>query len=323
MSTLHLCGAGNGEGIRLALQVQRADPRWERLMLLDDDARLHGTERLGLRVEGGFERLAQADARADGVVNLVTRTTAGRARARDRIARFGIPFVSLVHPRVDLLGARLDPNVMLYEGVVVGAEARVGPGSVVLLGAVVGHASVVGGGCIVAPNAVVNARVVLEDGVYVGSNASILPDLRIGAGATIAANTLVVEDVPAGMTALGVPATLLPGAARDGRPAGASVPSLPAAEQAAIEADLHEAFSAVLGIAAVPREGNFFDLGGTSLKALQLCQHLRERCGLPAQPLDLFRSPSVAALATRFAGTGPAAAGLDAARQRAALRRRR
>ena len=36
MRTLFLCGAGNGEGVRLARQVERTRPRFERIVLLDD-----------------------------------------------------------------------------------------------------------------------------------------------------------------------------------------------------------------------------------------------------------------------------------------------
>lgn len=318
MKTLYLCGAGNGEGIRLALQVNRATQRWRRIVLLDDDAGKHGSTRVGLTVASSFDLLREADPTLDEAVNLVTRTTADRARARERIAGFGIPFASLVHPGVDLIGTEVAGDVSLYEHATVGAGASVGPSSVVLVGAVVGHGSRVGQGCVVAPNAVINARVVLEDGVYVGSNASILPDVRIGAGATIAANTMVVGDVPAGATALGVPATLMQAPA-DGTAAraGSSV------DIATLEGNIAAAMREVLSLADdVPRRSNFFALGGTSLKAIQLSRWLGERCGIAADALDLFRFPTVAALAAHYGGTSDGGV-LSQARQRAALRRRR
>jgi serine acetyltransferase/acyl carrier protein len=280
-------------------------------------------------VAGPFDLLREAEPSADEVVNLVTRTTAGRARARERIAKFGIPFASLVHPGVDLLGVQLAGEVSVYQHGTIGAAASVGPSSVVLVGAVVGHGCEVGRGCVVAPNAVINARVVLEDGVYVGSNASILPDLRIGAGATIAGNTLVVSDVPAGATALGVPATLMQvsGAgpmaeAAEAREASAAAASAGAAvDNARLEADIAAAMREVLSLDDVPHGVNFFDLGGTSLKAIQLSQRLRQRCDVAADALDLFRFPTVAALATHYGNTASVSV-LSQARQRAAMRRR-
>lgn len=330
MRTLYLCGVGNGEGIRLALQVNRVTERWRRIVLLDDDAGKHGSTRMGLPVAGSFDLLREADPAADEVVNLVTRTTAGRARARERIAGFGIPFASLVHPGVDLIGAQLAGEVSLYEYVTIGAAASVGRSSVVLVGAVVGHGCEVGQGCVVAPNAVINARVVLDDGVYVGANASILPDLRIGAGATIAGNTLVVSDVPAGATALGVPATLMQVSGADPMAQAIEAPEAsapaasagPAADTTTLEADIAAAMREVLSLAHVSRGGNFFDLGGTSLKAIQLSQWLGERCGIATHALDLFRFPTVAALAAHYGGAAGGGA-LSQARQRAAMRRRR
>lgn len=325
MRTLYLCGVGNAEGIRLALQVNRATGRWRRIVLLDDDAGKHGSTRMGLSVAGPFDLLREADPALDEVANLVTRTTAGRARARERIAGFGIPFTSLVHPGVDLLGIELAGEVGIYGHATIGAAASVGRSSVVLVGAVVGHGSRLGAGCVVAPNAVINARVVLEDGVYVGSNASILPDLRIGAGATIAANTLVLCDVPAGATALGVPATLMQ-ASGAGTNAGtvatlqAGVPPARAVDTAALESDIAAAMREVLSLADVPRGGNFFDLGGTSLKAIQLSRRLGERCGIAADTLDVFRFPTVAALAAHYGGASDGSA-LSLGRQRAAMRR--
>ncbi|HYD76827.1 phosphopantetheine-binding protein [Ramlibacter sp.] len=328
MRTLYLCGVGNGEGIRLALQVNRATERWRRIVLLDDDTGQHGSMRLDLPVAGSFELLRAADPGLDEVVNLVTRTTAGRARARERIAGFGIPFASLVHPGVDLIGVQLASETCLYEHATVGAGASLGRSSVVLLGAVVGHGCRVGQGCVVAPNAVINARVVLEDGVYVGSNASILPDLRIGAGATIAANTLVVADVPAGATVLGVPGTVVQASRPDTMAEAVQVPvggtplaaAGPIGNSTTLESTIAAAMREVLSLTEVPRGSNFFDLGGTSLKAIQLSRRLGERCGVAAEALDVFRYPTVAALAAHYGGGGSNTA-LGQARQRAAMRR--
>src|SRR6056297_3410383 len=209
MKTLYLCGVGNAEGIRLAIRVQEALQRWDRILLLDDDSARHGEVRVGLPVVGSFDALADADPDTDEAVNLVTRTCRGRAGARARIASFGIPLVSLIHPDIDPLGVELAEEVTAYPMASLGAESRVASGAVVLVGALVGHGAHVGPGCIIAPLAVINARVTLGEGVYVGANATILPDLVIGAGATIAANSVVFSDVPSGATAMGVPASIL------------------------------------------------------------------------------------------------------------------
>ncbi|MFZ2651855.1 MAG: phosphopantetheine-binding protein [Burkholderiaceae bacterium] len=333
MKTLVLCGVGNGEGIRLALTINRAGPRWQRIVLLDDDPSKHGTTRLGLEVAGPFSVLATLDASCCEVANLVTRTTQGRANAQRKIAQHGVPFTSLIHPGVDLFGAEVAADVTIYQNASIGAEASIGASSVVLIGAVVGHGARVGDGCVIAPNSVINARVVLGERVYIGSNASVLPDLTIGQAATIGANSLVYANVPAGATAVGVPAQILDAApvhaftgdtAVEVAPpdfAGSSRAGGAAAASADAEASVARALQQLLGLGTVERNSNFFDLGCTSLKALELCQQLRSAVGRELQVVDVYRYPTVQALATFLAGGDPGASGMRQAQQRAGLRR--
>ncbi len=51
---------------------------------------------------------------------------------------------------------------------------------------------------------------VLGDGVMVGAGARILGGITLGDGCTIGANAVVISDVPAGATAVGIPARVLP-----------------------------------------------------------------------------------------------------------------
>jgi acetyltransferase-like isoleucine patch superfamily enzyme len=330
---LFLCGVGNGEGIRLALTVNRTSPRWQRIVLLDDDPSKHGTTRLGLEVAGPISHLAGVDANCSEVVNLVTRTTDGRARAQEKIGQYGIPFTSLIHPGVDLFGAEVASDVTIYPHASVGAEARIGPASVLLIGAVAGHGARIGRGCVVAPNAVINARVTLGDRAYVGSNASILPDLRIGAGATIGANCMVYTDVPEGATAMGVAAQVLsatphhaPSGSMEAHGLQPDFPddpssSIASAGSAHIEAVITKALVHVLGAGELDRSGNFFELGCNSLKALELAQHLRPLLGRDVQVVDIYRFPTAPALASFLTGGDPAALGMRQAQQRAEMRR--
>ena len=209
MATLYLCGAGNPEGVRLALTINRAQSRWERIIILDDDPSRHGQSILDVEIAGAFTELEKANPASDEVVNLVARTTTVRLSALDKIQAYGLPFVPLIDPSVDMTGVEYGSDITVYPGAQFCANATVGDGLVVLAGAIVGHGCRLGRCCIVAPGAVINARVELGDNVYVGTNASILPDLKVGHSATIGANSAVVQDVPAGATVMGVPAQLL------------------------------------------------------------------------------------------------------------------
>jgi len=70
-----------------------------------------------------------------------------------------------------------------------------------------------------------------------------------------------------------------------------------AAPRTALEQAIAAAVREVLGVERVGVNASFFDLGGSSLLLIRLAARLEEQLGRPVQPLDLFRAPSVAALA--------------------------
>ena len=83
-------------------------------------------------------------------------------------------------------------------GIVVHPEAKVGPNCLLLQQVTLGTGGRVPG----AP--------VLEARVDVGAGAKVLGGVTLGRGAKVGANAVVLTDVPAGHTAVGVPARILP-----------------------------------------------------------------------------------------------------------------
>ncbi|TVR66775.1 MAG: hypothetical protein EA422_01065 [Gemmatimonadales bacterium] len=325
--TLYLCGAGNPEGVRLALRLARSTGRWSRLALLDDDPKLLGVRKVGVAVEGPFSHLASVDRARAEVVSLVARTTRGRADVAARIEEWGIPWTGLVSSDVDLWGAQTAPDLVVYQNATIGPEARIEPGCVVFMGAAVGHGSRLGRHCVVGANAVLNARVRIGDRVYVGTNATILPEVTVGDDVTIGAGVTVVDDVPAGATVFAEPARVVEGRR------GTDGPSYPFAEPAlsepalsGLEREMAEIWGAVLDLDQVPKEANFFDLGGTSLAALRIVGRANERFGPVLCPVDLFEFSTVRTLTRKVAGGGSSAsvgAGeLGSAQRRGDARRR-
>ena len=209
MKTLYLCGAANPEGVRLALVVNQAQKRWDRIIILDDDPAKHGQSILGVEIKGPFSLLADTDSGSDEVCNMVAGSTKARKSVLEKIQSYNLPMAKLIDPQVDIYGVELANDITIYKNVTFCAHASIDDASVVLTTAVIGHGFHIGPNCIIAPGAVINARVAIDEGVYVGTNASILPDLKIGAWATIGANSAVIQDVPAGATAIGVPAQII------------------------------------------------------------------------------------------------------------------
>ncbi len=71
-----------------------------------------------------------------------------------------------------------------------------------------------------------------------------------------------------------------------------------------LEATLAEVWRDVLGVERVGRDDGFFELGGHSLLMVRLQARLRERLGREIAIVDLFRYPTVAALAAHLGADG-------------------
>jgi carbonic anhydrase/acetyltransferase-like protein (isoleucine patch superfamily) len=314
--TLYLCGAGNPEGVRLALRLNEAADRWERILLLDDDPGKLGTGWLGVPVAGGFDLLGTVDPVRSQVASLVARTAVGRRGAAARIASFGVPWTDLVSPDVDLLGASVAPDFVAYRNAAIGPGSFISEGCVVFMGAAVGHESQLGAFSIVAANAVINARVTIGEGSYVGPNATVLPEIRIGEGAMIGAGAVVLDHVPPGSTVAG-------GACETSRPGEAPAPR---GDRRAVEDGIRKIWTELLELEAVPPDRNFFDMGGNSLLALRLAGRIRTDFGVTLPLVEVFRCPTVTSLTARLlepGGSGETTgAGLDQAARRIAARRR-
>ncbi|HEX5613925.1 MAG TPA: serine acetyltransferase [Acidimicrobiia bacterium] len=96
------------------------------------------------------------------------------------------------------------------------ACSEIGPGLFIQHGfATIVAASRVGANCWINQQVTIGfdrpgARPVLGDGVSVHAGAKVLGAVTVGDGARIGANAVVLHDVPAGSTAVGVPARILP-----------------------------------------------------------------------------------------------------------------
>ncbi|HEX6288834.1 MAG TPA: amino acid adenylation domain-containing protein [Herpetosiphonaceae bacterium] len=84
----------------------------------------------------------------------------------------------------------------------------------------------------------------------------------------------------------------------------------------------------VLQIDTIGVEDNFFDLGGHSLTLAQVGSRLQEAFGRPVQMVDLFKYPTISALATFLAQTEPAQVDVEevqrlAQKEKASIQRRK
>jgi natural product biosynthesis luciferase-like monooxygenase protein len=94
-------------------------------------------------------------------------------------------------------------------------------------------------------------------------------------------------------------------------PQTAIVIQLAAAPQSQLEKTIASIWQEVLGLPQVGMSDNFFDLGGHSLLVVQVQRRLREVCGREVSITDMFRLPTIRALAAHLGGndTTPSAVG--------------
>jgi len=92
------------------------------------------------------------------------------------------------------------------------------------------------------------------------------------------------------------------------------------APRTGLEKTVSDVWASVLGKATVGVEDNFFDLGGNSILLLQVVAHAR-KAGIEVTPLDMFRFPTVRALAAHLTGGTSGAPDYDRVRDRAQRQR--
>ncbi|MER5643541.1 amino acid adenylation domain-containing protein [Streptosporangium sp. NPDC002524] len=131
----------------------------------------------------------------------------------------------------------------------------------------------------------------------------------------VPAEVIVVPTLPLTPNGKVDRAALRPPASRPGGEAGGEV-------SGPTERAVAEVWRAVLGVPRVGAADNFFEIGGHSLAIAAVQARLGSALGREIPIVDLFRHPTIRALAAHLDGGGPAP-GLDRAARRLAVRRDR
>ncbi|HJU99825.1 MAG TPA: DapH/DapD/GlmU-related protein [Burkholderiaceae bacterium] len=130
-------------------------------------------------------------------------------RLASLLYRHGIPWL----PRLLYGFNRIVFGIVLPASVQVGRDVRFAYSG---LGTVVHARARIGDRVKVAQNVTIGGRSghhevpIIEDDVEIGAGACVLGPVTIGRNARIGANAVVLQNVPAGMMAVGVPATVRP-----------------------------------------------------------------------------------------------------------------
>ena len=123
----------------------------------------------------------------------------------------GYALPALIHPT-----AWVSPSAQIASGSVVLAQAAlqalasIGVGSILNTGCSIDHDAQLEGGVHICPGARLSGEVQVGARTWIGIGASVIQQVRIGADVTVGAGAAVVRDLPDGVTAVGVPARVLP-----------------------------------------------------------------------------------------------------------------
>jgi sugar O-acyltransferase (sialic acid O-acetyltransferase NeuD family) len=139
----------------------------------------------------------------------------GNAKARlnwiEQLDAAGYALPVLIHPT-----AWVSPSAQLGSGSVVFAQAAVqalvsiGVGSILNTGCSVDHDAQLADGVHICPGAHLAGEVQVGARTWIGIGASVIQQVRIGADVTVGAGAAVIRDLPDGVSAVGVPARVLP-----------------------------------------------------------------------------------------------------------------
>lgn len=222
---LLLVGAGGfaRETLELIRAVNRVEPTWRVVGLLDDDPRIEGTSIHGVRVIGPS---ASAHDHPDTFVVVCVASPDDPMRRLAAVSRLGLPderYASLVHPAATVAeSASIGPGSVLHAATILTADIRLGPHVAAMPAVVLTHDDDVGAGVTFGAGARVAGAVTIERGAYIGSGALLREGVRVGEGAVVGMGAVVTRTVPAREVWVGVPA-------RRSRPVGVCDPAQPLA----------------------------------------------------------------------------------------------
>jgi sugar O-acyltransferase (sialic acid O-acetyltransferase NeuD family) len=212
MAALLLLGAGGHA--RVVAETALATGCFSSIAFLDD--RCSGPTQLsdqpGWPVIGPFVSALDPQIRLQFPAALVAIGNAAvRLQWLPRLATAGYELPIVVHPTAWVSpSSQLGVGSVVFAQAAIQAQAVIGSGAILNTGCSVDHDAQLGNGVHICPGARLAGEVQVGDRSWIGIGASVIQQIRIGADVTVGAGASVVRDLPDGVTAVGVPARVLP-----------------------------------------------------------------------------------------------------------------
>ena len=212
MSALLLLGAGGHS--RVVAETALATGHFSRIAFLDDRRcdSVQLPDQLDWPVIGPFEAALDPLIRQQFPAALVAIGDAAvRLQWLPRLAVVGYELPVLIHPTAWLSpSARVGGGSVVFAHAAIQAQVLIGSAAILNTGCSVDHDVQLGDGVHICPGARLAGEVQVGDRSWIGIGASVIQQIRIGADVRVGAGAAVVRDLPDGVTAVGVPARVLP-----------------------------------------------------------------------------------------------------------------
>lgn len=212
MVALLLLGAGGHA--RVVAETALAAGHFSTIAFLDD--RFCGPEplpdQLGWPVIGSLAAALDPQIRQQFSAAFVAIGNASiRVRWLQILASAGYELPVVSHPTAWVSpSAQLGPGSVVFAQSSIQAQVSIASGAILNTGCSVDHDALLGIGVHVCPGAHLAGEVQVGDRSWIGIGASVIQQISIGDDVTVGAGAVVVRDLPNGVTAVGVPARVLP-----------------------------------------------------------------------------------------------------------------
>jgi len=199
MKDLIILGAGGTsfELIEIAIAMNKVNPQWHIIGLLDDNTELHNKIIYGFPVLGSLPD-------AKKFPNSYFASSIGNAydpKLR-KVVRNKIPFgnerfAKLIHPTAVICEtANIEPGAVLYPNVCISANTYVGHDVFMGHNCVIGHESTVGAHTIMSVAVSIPSDVRIGECCYLAVGCAFRHQIKVGDNCLIGVGTKVVKDVP-------------------------------------------------------------------------------------------------------------------------------
>jgi sugar O-acyltransferase (sialic acid O-acetyltransferase NeuD family) len=129
----------------------------------------------------------------------------------EKLQHAGYALPVLIHPSAWFSpSAHVGPASVVFAQAAVQAQVSIGMGAILNTGCSIDHDVRLADGVHICPGSRLAGGVHVGSRSWIGIGSSVIQQVRIGADVTVGAGAAVVRDLPDGVTAVGVPARVLP-----------------------------------------------------------------------------------------------------------------